>query len=288
MATIVNIMFPVGRWVSGSIYDLNTKDDKGQPLPENRHHWSYGVAIPKTAGRDWKQEPWGAQIVAAAAADWPNGESNHPSFSFKVKDGDSAISSRPNTKAPNQHEGWPGCWVVFFRRGKQIGEAPLVTANGAPDISLRAQKKIKKGDYIQVYGSVKGSNERPQNAGCFLNDEVIAFAGKGQEIVSKDRPDPTKLGFGGAVPAGATAATAAVPASAANTTPIVPAAAPAPTAVQPHTAFLTPGAAPAAPPAAPAAPVRQMTAKANGVPYEAFIAQGSWTDDLLRQHGYML
>lgn len=83
-----------------------------------------------------------------------------------------------------------------------------------------------------------------------------------------------------------------------------PVAAPAPVVppTAPHTAFLTPGApapggtppappaAPVAPPAAPAAPVapaHTMTAKAAGVPYETFVQQG-WTDQQLREQGYML
>lgn len=62
-------------------------------------------------------------------------------------------------------------------------------------------------------------------------------------------------------------------------------AAPAPTPVSPAPQFLTipqPGGAPAAP-----APGRQMTAKAAGVPYANFIANG-WDDVGLVQNGYML
>lgn len=61
----------------------------------------------------------------------------------------------------------------------------------------------------------------------------------------------------------------------------------APIPVVPNPGFVqVPPPAPA--PAAPAAPVgRQMTATANGLPYEAYIAQG-WTDATLVQHGYML
>lgn len=292
MSTTVQIMFPIGRYVSGNLYDLVTKGDAGAALPENQQHWSIGVAIPKTPGRDWRQEPWGQQIAVAAAADWPNGESNHPSFSFKVKDGDSAVSSKPNTKAPRDHEGWPGHWVLFFRRGKQIGEVPLVNANGTENFALRAQKQVKKGDYIQIFGSCKGSNNRPQNAGCYLNHDVVAFAGKGQEIISANRPDPTKLGFGGTLPAGATPApvTATVPAGTTQVQMTATTLA-AVTAVQPNPGFLTPGvpsAAPAVPSAPPAAPVRQMTAKAGAATYEQFMATPGWTDELLRQHGYMV
>ena len=76
-------------------------------------------------------------------------------------------------------------------------------------------------------------------------------------------------------------------------TPSVPApGAPAPIPVTPNPGFVQvppPAAAPApmAPPPAPAAPVRQMTAAAQGIPYESYIQQG-WTDAMLVQNGLML
>lgn len=76
-------------------------------------------------------------------------------------------------------------------------------------------------------------------------------------------------------------------------TPSVPVpGAPAPIPVTPNPGFVQvppPAATPApmAPPPAPAAPVRQMTAAAQGIPYESYIAQG-WTDALLVQNGLML
>jgi len=42
-----------------------------------------------------------------------------------------------------------------------------------------------------------------------------------------------------------------------------------------------------APPPAPVAPVRQMTAAANGVTYEAYVAAG-WSDAQLVQNGMMM
>lgn len=69
--------------------------------------------------------------------------------------------------------------------------------------------------------------------------------------------------------------------------------APAPIPVMPNPAFVQmppPGGAPmpqAGYPAAPVAPVRQMTALAQGIPYEAYIAQ-HWTDAMLVQNGLML
>jgi len=70
--------------------------------------------------------------------------------------------------------------------------------------------------------------------------------------------------------------------------------APAPIPVMPNAGFVQmpppvpqAAAAPMAPPPAPAAPVRQMTAAANGVTYEAYVAAG-WSDAQLVQNGLML
>lgn len=70
--------------------------------------------------------------------------------------------------------------------------------------------------------------------------------------------------------------------------------APAPIPVTPNPGFVqipppaaAPAPAPMAPPPAPAAPVRQMTAAAQGIPYESYVAQG-WTDAQLVQNGLML
>ena len=74
-------------------------------------------------------------------------------------------------------------------------------------------------------------------------------------------------------------------------TPSVPVpGAPAPIPVTPNPGFVQvppPAPAPMAPPPAPVAPVRQMTAAAQGIPYESYIAQG-WNDALLVQNGLML
>lgn len=66
--------------------------------------------------------------------------------------------------------------------------------------------------------------------------------------------------------------------------------APAPIPVTPNPGFLQvppPAPAPMAPPPAPVAPVRQMTAAAQGVTYEAYVAAG-WSDAQLVQNGLML
>lgn len=66
--------------------------------------------------------------------------------------------------------------------------------------------------------------------------------------------------------------------------------APAPIPVTPNPGFVQvppPAPAPMAPPPAPVIPVRQMTANAQGVTYEAYVAAG-WSDAQLVQNGLML
>lgn len=66
--------------------------------------------------------------------------------------------------------------------------------------------------------------------------------------------------------------------------------APAPIPVTPNPGFVQvppPVATPMAPPPAPVIPVRQMTAAAQGVTYEAYVAAG-WSDAQLVQNGLML
>lgn len=95
------------------------------------------------------------------------------------------------------------------------------------------------------------------------------------------------------LPPGLPVAPAPLPQGGSVSMPYAPApGAPAPIPVTPNPGFVQvppPAAAPApmAPPPAPVAPVRQMTAAAQGIPYESYIAQG-WNDAMLVQNGLML
>lgn len=99
----------------------------------------------------------------------------------------------------------------------------------------------------------------------------------------------------GAIPAAPGGVPAPLPHAGSVPTPSAPVpGAPAPIPVMPNTGFVQmpppvpqAPAAPMAPPPAPAAPVRQMTAAANGVTYEAYVAAG-WSDAQLVQNGLML
>ena len=175
----------------------------------------------------------------------------------------------------------------------------------------------KPGYFVEVAFSVEGNGSQSQ-PGVYLNHSMVCFRAYGQEIVFG--PDVASAGFGqSALPAGASATplpgTAPMPQApaAAPTMPLPPGlpqvpgvapaplpqggfapmpsvpapGAPAPIPVTPNPGFVQVPPPDPAPMAPPPAPVRQMTAAAQGIPYESYVAQG-WTDAQLVQNGLML
>jgi hypothetical protein len=286
---------PVGRLVAGSIAEPRTTDYEGQPLVvktgankgQPRQDYSFGIAIPKTPGCvHWAQEPWGQPIYALAQQEFPNGEFNHPTFAWKIQDGDSQIPNRRQIK-PCDREGWPGHWVMFFSGSSQ---PRTYNKDGSQQIPADS---IKPGYFVQVFGNVT-DNKPSQTPGLYINHSMVALTAYGEEI--KFGPDVSAAGFGQGVnlPPGASVtppATFTPPAlpGAPATPPAYPApvasvSQPLPPNVTPNPAILqVPGGIAPIPPAAPA---KVMTALANGMPYEDWIKAG-WTDTLLIQHGYM-
>ena len=271
MADAVAFTTPVGRLVQGSLYKGSTTDAEGNTLViksgpnagQPRTDYFFALAIPKGSEKSWTQTEWGKTIYDVGVKGFPNGQYNAPTFAWKIIDGDSTVPNRRGRK-PCDREGFPGHWVLNF----SSGYAPRIfNSNGTQ--ALTDPDHVKLGYYVQVAGTVSG-NGSTQQPGIYLNHGMVALSGFGPEIVVG--PDPASVGFGKAtLPPGASATPlGSLPGASAP-------AAPAP-AVQPHTGFLNP--------AAPPPPVRQMTAKAQGMSYEQMIAAG-WNDALLVQHGYM-
>jgi hypothetical protein len=303
--TRTSFLTPAGRLVKGSLYKGNDKDAEGKPLVvksgpnmgQPRKDFYFALAIPKGPEQHWAQTEWGAKIYAAGQAAFANAFQS-PAFAWKVKDGDSTIPNRKG-KVPAKQEGYPGHWVLSFSSGYP---AKLFRDNGTtPMVEPDA---INLGDWVQVFGTVSGNGSSTQ-PGVFLNHSMVNFIGYGTRIVVG--PDPTSVGFGAALPAGASATPltgtwaptmpAVMPIApgtmpAAMQPPQQPPAMPAPAVVvQPHQQFVQAAVAAVPPPFVPPAaamppPVRQMTAKAAGATYESFIGAG-WTDQTLVQHGYM-
>ena len=306
----LNLTTPVGRMVSGSLYETETKDfdgnlkvfktgDKaGQPRPT----YDFRVGIAKEPGHThWSQSEWGAKIWAHGHAQHPNGAAQRKDFAWKVQDGD---STEVNKKSRRWCDipGYPGHWVLSFSNSdapgifNHDGSAPLTEAGA-----------IMPGDFVQVAFSCS-PNGNANNPGIYLNHRFVALSGYHPEGRISTGPSVAAAGFGAAPlppgvqrtpPAGMAAtppppaAPAATPAPAATTPPPPPpvttAAPPAPAPDPTFTANAggTPPPPPPAPPAPPAAPARTLTALANGSTYESFISAG-WDDAAMIAAGYLI
>ena len=259
----MNILFPIGRLVMGSLYKPQDKNAEGAPMIDSngKPYVKYFIAyaIPKGAETHWSQTIWGKTIQEVGLKGFPNGQTQSPTFAWKIVDGDSSIPNKTGKK-PCDREGYPGHWVLSFSNGF----APVLCDDKGALLNKPADF-IKCGDYIQVYGSVS-DNGSMQQPGVFLNETHVAFIGYGERIVTGI--DPTTIGFGGSLPPGASPTPISSGFNPGATTVAAPPVAAAP---PPHTAILRP---------------KIMLPPANGIPYEAYIQQG-WTDALLIQHGYM-
>lgn len=220
------------------------------------------VAVPKAGATDWKQTPWGQQIHAVAAADWPNGEYNAPSFAWKITDGDSQVPNKVGKK-PIDREGWPGHWVLHMTTRFAI--QCYNVGHYDPLQQISDENAIKTGDYCRVSLNVKGNNPS-QSPGVYLNPAMFELSRAGELILSESGPSAAEV-FGGAAPA---PTQTAAPAGA--TPPPPPGG-----AVQPAPDFLNPAAAGAGAPPPP--PPQQVEKRLyNGVAYtRADLA--SWTDE---------
>lgn len=323
-----NFISPVGRFVQGSLFELQTKNQDGTPIivktganagqPGSRSY--FALAYKKD---DPQFAPFYAQMVAEAKASFPAhfdaaGNCTHPSFAWKLIDGDGIDQ---NGKKNAEKEGFAGCWVLKF--GGSFLPRVFYTGRTRPEDQIKQPELCPRGWYVRVVGSMKG-NQPSNKPGLYLNPDIVEVCGTGDVIVSG--PDAAELlGQAPAValPAGAGALpglpAAGAPGALPGTLPATaaPAALPGlPAAMAaPGSAGALPGmpvvaAAPALPVAAPApaalpglpvlpnhaavaavltTPVYQMTpqAVAAGMTREALNAQGH-TDEVLLANGYMV
>lgn len=291
-----DVLFPMSRFLAGSLYKASEKDADGKPRlvksgpnqgqPTQQYWFAFG--IPKTPGVvHWGNEPWGAPIWALGNAAFPK-IAESATFAWKIADGDSVV---PNTKGvkPCERPGYPGHWVVSC----SSTHAPKIVNNDGSTY-LKEEGYVMPGDYIEVHATVdsNGSSQRP---GVYINHNVVSFQGYSAEGRIVTGVDPTAVGFGKNVkPAALTAIPpsgggAAQPTPAPGPAPALPSAGapapsvPAPMPVQPAPGFMQPGAMPAMP---SAAPKRVMLGAMAGFTYEQAIAQ-NWTDSALIAAGYM-
>ena len=299
----INLTTPVGRIVQGDLWkaqpvvDPRTNQPKfgsdNQPLVQ----YFFALAIPKQPGHThWAQTEWGQKVWAEGHRAHPN-FAPHPTFSWKIEDGDSTVPNKKNKKNCDR-VGFPGHWILKMRSGFP---PKGYNADGTQVLPIES---FKCGYYVQVNINVAGNTG--DSPGVYLNPMMVALAGYGEEIISG--PDVSEAGFGqgvqlppgaSAVPVGGFAPPPAAgapapayplpPAAPAYGPPGMPPSAPYPAAGVPTANPSSPPPNPAflgVPPPAPYPTARQMTAKANGASYEQLIAAG-WNDALLIQHGMM-
>lgn len=279
------ILFPgpklSGRFVGGSVTKGEPVTNKDGTPAKNAdgsaiYDYSFGMAIAKRPGVDWRNEPWGQQMLAVAQRDFPQGQWQHPMFSWKITDGDSTVPNKKGKK-PADNPNYVGHWVVWFSSRFPV---KTVNADGTAPIP---NDSIKPGHYIQVLGSVRGNTG--ESPGVYVNHDFVAHAGFGPEITFQQ--DASQVGFGGAAlpPEGSTTPVGgmAAPASAPATPPATPAVpAPTPVPVAPYTAPLDLPAPPGPSYVLGSTPQAQQAGSVAAV-----LAWPQWTPELLIQHGHL-
>lgn len=308
---MLEFLLPPGRLVWGDLYNGNTTDMDNRPLVyktgakmgQPRVDFAFGLAIPKSPnGQHWANEEWGKKLWEFGHRVFPQGQAQSPAFAWKITDGDSTV---PTAKGnlPCNLPGHKGHWVL---RLSSTVPVRLYTMGPSGVIPFAEPGAVMPGDWVEAYVQIT-SNEQVAKPGLYINHSMVCWRGYDPAGRIQLGPDPSKANFGGAampagvsqVPVGNVLATPPAPGAPAGAQPPAPAPSmgpPAPpvatvasTQPPPHTGILQPPGAPPAPgvptvPPVPTGPV--MLPKANGTPYESFRVVG-WTDDQLRQQGYM-
>lgn len=309
-----------GRLVQGDAHKAGSQRKDANGAPKFRKDgqpdcpFFLAVAVPKNPAQrlvipgNPSYEDEKAKLDAAARGAWPNifqpnyqrpaglqfpatlpADCSSPKFANKILDGDGFDEDgKPNSGK----EGWAGCWIVKVSNGF----APRVVEwqNGWVDMTPHG-RQIKCGDYVTISGDTS-SNKSTQSPGMYLNVDIVSFEQEGDRIVQATAVDPNEaLGNRGG-PANPPASGAGHSAHAGGTGGAAHGTAGSTTAsggtgdAPPYSGYREdaapppPADNPPPPPSGPSGPT--MTAKAGGKTFESFIAAG-WTEDQLRQHGYI-
>lgn len=279
---------PVGRMAQGSWFEPQTTDMNGKPRliqsgPKAGQPSPQFFAALAFSKNDPLWPAFYGEIMGEAAAAWPSlfpqgptGPCTLPTFSSKIIDGDGYDTTG---KAWNTREGYAGHWIVRF--GSSFAPKVFPVGHYAPHEQIFEAAQAKRGWYYRIVGTID-SNRQANKPGLYVNVAGADLCGYGSEIVTgPDVGETLSRSVAPALPAGASATPIAGPAL--HVTPVAPALPAAPAAPIQHAPYVAPM---MAPPAPPPVPVHRMTAKAAGVTYEAFAAQG-WTDMQMIQQGYM-
>ena len=300
---------------------VKTGPNAGQP----RVNYFFALAIPKGPEPHWAHTPWGQQIWNVGNQAFPNAAQS-PAFAWKIEDGDSQIPNKKGRK-PCDNEGWRGHWILKFSGGfapkvyqqegagyVQVMQKDFCKPGFFVEVAFSVEgngSQSQPGVYLnhsmvcfRAYGqeitfgpdvASAGFGASPLPAGASMTPPAGAIPMPQAPAAAPAlpgapvgyAPPPVPVG----IPQIPGVAPAPLPQGGFAPMPSAPVpGAPAPIPVTPNPGFVQvppPAPAPMAPPPAPVAPVRQMTAAAQGVTYEAYVAAG-WSDAQLVQNGLML
>ena len=305
---------PEGRLVSGhpmevrTILDDKTNQPKLDGLGKVRTQTYFAIAMAKGNETGWEKTQWGQLFYAAAITGFPNGEYKHPSFAWKVIDGDSTIHNKKGKK-PFEREGYAGHWVISC--STELTVKCFHVGKYDPIEQIQNDKEIKRGDYIRVRLEVT-DNSPSQSPGIYVNPTLVELSRIGARIQGEG-PDAAEA-FG-SDPYGTN--TPPVPSGAKKITvlgcqytyeelvasgwseaqmiaegyykPMAPAPVPKPAAPPPKPVAPPPAPKPPVAPArdlAPAAPPKKRTLEGSPYTYEELIAAG-WNEAQMMQMGYL-
>ncbi len=166
-----SVPLPAGRFIAGSFTTIQTKDGQGRERA-NPSYW-IGIAVAKnqpgvdeTLARIYavKEDYRHHQPTYNAATQWLSGP-----FKWKIFDGDTHEKWKGR-------EGAAGCWI--FGLGQPYEIKTVNVANGQP----LDRAAIGLGDYVDGEISVVISGLTDQNAGVYLNPDMIRFLQTGPRI----------------------------------------------------------------------------------------------------------
>ena len=190
----LHLVLPAGRVIMGDLATKQTKDHQNRDLEERKHHFFFGVAIPKTDPNVGAMIGQIQQFAFQAYANHANVTAQIQlgfagNFAFKIDDGD-------DPKVKNEHA--KGCFVFKFST-----TLPLRACNNQNQ--QIDPSEIKRGFWVDVGVTIVANGATDNTAGIYLNPNVVRLLGYAEEIHSGPTPDQVFANAPAQLPPGASA-----------------------------------------------------------------------------------
>lgn len=175
------VYLPVGRFVSGSMTKKKTQTGRGQPIPENKQQFEFGIAISKTAPETQvffqqlqqaaHQAFVGTTYQATVGQYIDNWFQTMAGFSMKIADGD-----KPAASTGKVNENTVGHFVVWF----SSNYPPTCFTMGGQPIDAAS---IERGYFVDGMCGINANSNAPGDGiGIYMNPDMIRFAKTGPVI----------------------------------------------------------------------------------------------------------